>query len=233
MNPFIEKLQTSTRMQMMSPPYCIAGDLEDSLRGLGLKEGDIDLSSPCDPSVLDSELRDILEGLVVIEAFIKAEIENHLRWALGKTKIIIDKGNKVGCIESVSKDTIWYRTTCDEEYQCHGNFVIRGFSPCESYIIITDREYKSLIKRDIYGIYRFSGTAISSKSLEYVDWEKALSGKAQYRYDYLISWFSKTYDYDKPIKERHVYYSYFDNFEMEGRTIRELINEEYPDCFSS
>lgn len=52
MNRFIEKLQTSTRMEMMRPPFCIAGELEGRLRGLGLKEGDIDLSSPCDPSVL-------------------------------------------------------------------------------------------------------------------------------------------------------------------------------------
>ena len=39
MNRFIEKLQTSTRMEIMRPPFCIAGELEDSLRGLGLKEG--------------------------------------------------------------------------------------------------------------------------------------------------------------------------------------------------
>lgn len=227
MNRFIEKLQTKTRMEMMRPPFCIAGELEDSLRGLGLKEGDIDLSSPCDPSVLDSELRDILEGLVVIEAFIRAEIEHHLRWALGKTKIIIDKGNKVGCIESVSKETIWYRTVCDKESQYYGSFAIRGFSPCESCTIIGDREYKILIKRDIYAIYRFSGTSESLKHVE-CGWPKGY-----YPYDYLISWFSKTYNYDKPIKERLVFSSYFDDFEMEGRTIRELINEEYPGCFSS
>tara|TARA_R100000773_G_C4218094_1_gene116573 strand:+ start:103 stop:762 length:660 start_codon:yes stop_codon:yes gene_type:complete len=219
MNLFIEELQHSTRMEVMKEPRWLVRDLAYRLINLELKEGDIDLSSPCDPSVLDSELRDILEGLVVIEAFIRAEIEHHLRWALGKTKIMLDSGG-VGCIESRNKDDIWYRSVCnqtnDYKWGNYGGFAIQALNPRESHIIISDRVYKTTIKSKIYNEYYFF----------------VINNGYCLEYD-VLSWFSKTYDYDKPIKERNKNYSYFDNFEMEGRTIRELINEEYPDCFSS